>query len=329
MSTWPRPPLALLLVATALSCDKDSDTAAAGTCEPSISFADANNFFFVGTLDIPIVQTTADNVDQIQVCWDQVAEDIQCHDVDPAGDVDNVTMIRFTSLSYDEIEDAMATDTLQQSYVSGYVEAPTSGGQTCANFSDMTFLGTKVDITEEYQEGEGPYLLTLNTGTDLGIGVRLLTFLEPTTGNNTSTVDLSSGCDTLDFSVDLTSLTPAPICAGGSSWSVNWQDLTTNGQDLDLQLTNIDSLVVGFFKGLSISDLEGQFLDLEYIADKWYETELEAGVEATLESAVDASGAPFGGFNDTDGIWLVGLFCSTCYNPAPLFLTIVEPMEGA
>ena len=28
-----------------------------------------------------------------------------------------------------------------------------------------------------------------------------------------------------------------------------------------------------------------------------------------------------------DGTWILGLTCSTCANPAPLFLTVLEPSE--
>mgnify|MGYP005741916403 CR=1 FL=1 len=34
----------------------------------------------------------------------------------------------------------------------------------------------------------------------------------------------------------------------------------------------------------------------------------------------------FTGFSG-DGIWILALTCSTCANPAPLFLTVLEPTE--
>ena len=42
-------------------------------------------------------------------------------------------------------------------------------------------------------------------------------------------------------------------------------------------------------------------------------------------TARDGGGA-FPGFDtDADGVWLVGLLCSGCQNPAPVVLSILEP----
>jgi hypothetical protein len=37
---------------------------------------------------------------------------------------------------------------------------------------------------------------------------------------------------------------------------------------------------------------------------------------------------PFAGFSRNDGIWALGLLCTTCQNPAPVVLTILEPSDG-
>jgi hypothetical protein len=77
---------------------------------------------------------------------------------------------------------------------------------------------------------------------------------------------------------------------------------------------------------MTVSEIEEQIFDLEILATTLWELELEGGKTADLAQAQarDGSGA-FRGFTRTDGVWALGLMCSTCSNPAPVVLTILEP----
>jgi hypothetical protein len=46
---------------------------------------------------------------------------------------------------------------------------------------------------------------------------------------------------------------------------------------------------------------------------------------ADLSEAKTDSGQAFGGFNQTDGLWVFALECSKCYLPAPVAVTILNP----
>jgi hypothetical protein len=60
---------------------------------------------------------------------------------------------------------------------------------------------------------------------------------------------------------------------------------------------------------------------------KLWELPLTGGRTADLSKAtLRGSGTAFPGFSTTEpGVWMLGLMCSTCQNPAPLLLTVVEP----
>ena len=51
--------------------------------------------------------------------------------------------------------------------------------------------------------------------------------------------------------------------------------------------------------------------------------DLPGGTTASLGDATNG-GAAFDGFSG-NGVWLLALRCTTCANPAPLFLTVLEP----
>ncbi len=112
----------------------DSGPPPADVCsEGTVALSDANNYAFQGSLDVPSI-TTVSGAD-VQVCWDELTTDIQCQPVDPAADIDNVGLIRFANLSQDEVKEGLSKNNLNQSEMSGYVEARNDAGGTCTTLS--------------------------------------------------------------------------------------------------------------------------------------------------------------------------------------------------
>jgi hypothetical protein len=73
-----------------------------------------------------------------------------------------------------------------------------------------------------------------------------------------------------------------------------------------------------------LEELEDEFLRIEDIADELYRARVPDGTSVSLSRAIDESGEPFVGIDD-DRLWLVGLVCEGCYNPAPWFLSRLTP----
>ncbi len=288
----------------------------AGCGDTIITLTDGNNYTYTGTVDLPTV-TTASGVD-LDICWDAVTSDIQCHDVVPDQDLNLLSMIRFPLLDEAAMEEKLSNDSLLQSDQSGYVELETNGA-TCASLSELSFFGTPVDVASEYTAEIQSYLLTLATGTTTGVGTRAMVLLQPDEASDVTAVSIPAACGILEnFSADIESLTAVPIPADGP-WIVDWSELTTNGLGNDLSLGNVDGILLGFYEGASLTDLQDQFLDLELLATDVWSMELPGSTGADLS---DLSG--FTGF-EGDGVWVLALTCSTCANPAPLFLTILQP----
>ena len=293
-------------------------------CLPVVHLADTNNYTYSGTLDVPSI-VTASGTD-IRICWDQVTQDLQCHDLDPAADINMVSVVRFSTLTQAEVEAGLAADDLLQADISGYVTWENGEGATCVDLSSLSFFGTPIDMESEYVEGAGTFLFLLSTGTDIGMGTRVLAFLEPTQSSDATEVDVPDGCGTLDFSASLTTLEPVPICAVGP-WTVDWSELTRDGQDYEFQASTVDSLLLARYDGLTATDLEARFLDLELLATETWTLDLPGGTSAELAGAVSPlDGSLFSGF-DLESTWGFALRCSRCYNPAPPFVTLLEPQE--
>ncbi len=287
-------------------------------------FSDANNYVFDGSLDVPVL-TTASGQD-VTIDWSAVVDDIQCHGLDPAADVDTVGLIRFSSMSQADLAAGLSNNDLDQSQMSGYVQYANTT-ETAINIGSMSFFGTVIDVPSEYVENEGSYLLLLSTGTTIGLGARMLAFLQPQVASSELNVSVPSGCGVLDFTVELEALTPVALRAAGP-WGLSWGSVTVDGQGNPFDSSGIDSVMLGFYEGVTAADLETTFLDLELDATQLFTLGLTGGTSANLADATDSAGAAFTGFY-TGGTWLLALRCSRCYNPAPPFVTLVSPYYEA
>jgi hypothetical protein len=82
--------------------------------------------------------------------------------------------------------------------------------------------------------------------------------------------------------------------------------------------------MLGFYEGMAARDLEAQVLDLMLIADEKWELAIEGAATAALYDLEDEEGHTFDGFYG-EGSWVFVLLCEDCQNPAPPFLTLLQP----
>jgi hypothetical protein len=324
-------PSVACLIWLALGCGSSADTQddAGDSSDASILLTDENNYSSTATLSIPSVETAP--AADLSICWSEVTSDLECHEVLPESDLDNVALLRFLHLSEEGVEARLTSGQLAQSEVDGYLDYQTDHQSTCATLSQLTLFGTPVDVEQEYVESsDHTYLLLFAQGTTPGVGARSMIFVRPTASSSNTTVNAVSGCGLLDFSAELASAEPVQIPVEGP-WLVDWRNVTRDAQGNPLPTTSIDSVLLGFYENLTVEQLEASIMDLELSATALWEVELAGGRTADLATATDReTGDLFPGFERTaDGTWLLGLMCSTCQNPAPVLLSVLEPISGA
>jgi hypothetical protein len=307
--------------ALCLACGGDE----AASDEGAIVLTDAQNYSLESSLSIPAIET-ASGAD-LDICWSGLMSDLQCHPVDPQPDLDNLALLRFLHLSHDAVEARLTSGQLAQSEIDGYLEYRTDHASTCAKLSSMSFFGTPIQIADEYRESsDHSYMLLLSEGTTPGVGARGMIFVTPTASSTNTRVDVPSGCGLLDVSADLSSAERVILPAEGP-WPIDWRNLSQDGQGNPIVFESIDSVLLGFYAGMSVADLESDILDLELNATALWELPLTGGRTADLGRARERDGgALFAGFARPEpGVWVMGLMCSTCQNPAPVVLTVLEP----
>ena len=319
--------LSLFVVLVAAGCSQSGSPGRRNDAGPSILLGNQNNYRSAASLSLPTVET-ASGAD-IDICWTNLASDMQCHTVAPQADVDNVAFLRLLHLTEAEAETELVSGAITQSNIDGYVEFLTGNQTTCARLSQFSFLGTKVDVLAEYQESSDErYLLLFTHGLQRGVGARVMMFLKPVSTSTNTRVDAPSGCGELAFTADMTSSEKVPVPTAGP-WIVDWRGVTRDGQGNQVIYATLDKLLLGYFQGATVADIQAKFFDIEIVATSLWDLDLSGGHTADLSQAIDRkTGAPFTGFDLGAGVWLLALTCSTCQNPAPVILAILEPSEG-
>jgi hypothetical protein len=306
----------------------DADPWEQGGAPGPVLIVDTNNYRASVSLAIPTVETASGS--DLDICWDAVTSDLSCHGVDPTADVNNVALLRFLNRSPEQVEQRLAQGTLAQSELDGYLDFQPAGDATCASLSSLTLFGSQVDVQAEYTDRpEHTYLLVFARGTVPGVGALSMTFLQPASSSSTVDVAGNPGCGLLEFSANLTAIEPVEIPRAGP-WVLDWSNLTRDGLGGDLAFERVDTVLVAFYADATVAELESQVVDLELVASSLWEIDHGGGHEVDLATARERDdGQLFTGFNQgRAGVWLLALLCRTCQSPAPLLLTILQPVAG-
>jgi hypothetical protein len=291
---------------------------------------DDNNYGSQTTLKIPTVQT-APGAD-LTVCWDGIAKDIVCHDVMPTTDIDNISFLQIPNMSKADVQAKLAVGKLDENLVKIYrdfhVNHALAPPTTCSKLSAFA-LGTMLNPAQDYvEDATKTYMLLFAHGTTPGVGARTMLFLEPTSASSVTSVAAPDGCSSniLDFQATLGQPIAIPA-ADRTKWWVDWSQVTHDSFGNTFTFPKLDKVLVGFYQGKTVADLERSFLDIELIATSLYEVAVQAGArDVNLADAKVRNGTDvFPGFDRTDGLWMVAVTCSKCQVPAPVVLSVLQP----
>lgn len=313
---------ACLLLGIAISaCGGEDDPAP--TTEDSIMLGNENQYDSTASLDIPSVETAPTD---LNISWDALDADLQCHGVELPEGIRNLTLLRFEKSEAEVAERLSGEPISANELYDVYYGYKTEGEGTNAKLSDFTTLtGSETfEVDESYVEGDITYLLIALSSEALGVGARSMTFLRPSADSLVDEVSIQPGCGILDFTAEFQ--TPLSVPLEGP-WVLDWSEVEVDGQGIPTSFAGVDRLLVGFYPDRDVQSIEDKIFDIELDASPLYELELKGGLSADLGDARERdSNEEFSGFEqDADGTWLVALTCSACQNPQPILMTVLEP----
>lgn len=291
-----------------------------------VAITDANNYSSTSVLTLGTIPTAPGT--DLEICWEGVIQDMQCHGIDPLAGIDSVTLLRFDNWEQAEIIRRLGIGNIKSSELGFIADTDVDHVTTCTQLSTFTTFGQALAFETEYVAApEYTYVMVFSQGTVPGVGAQTMVFVDPVMGNTNTRVDGPPGCPgILNFTADIKEAAPVVIPAAGP-WVVNWSGVTTESNGVPLPFSQVSSVLIGFYAGMTAADLEAGFLNIEQTATLLYEMPHDgASLKADLSVAVErTTGAAFPGFDRTDGVWMLAMMCEKCQNPAPLIMTLVQP----
>jgi len=284
------------------------------------------------------VSRLKDNTDLI-FDWSAITRDFFGKALEPSADID-IFLVSLWALTPDEIRAALKKDDLPLTSNSGVITTFPDGTFTSQHLLGFDELGNPLppdllmarfntsDPNYQYPQDHFTFLAMASSGTEVGKGPRMLALFNIDAAATETELHLTNESTKLSYSVDLLRAAPMQVPVATPALTLDWSQMTKNAIGNPYNYYQITSAAVAHFAGKSLADLEPEFLQLEDIADGWWEGPVLAGNTINLGTLADKNGAPFPGI-DGDGVWMAALFCTNCNNPAPWSITVLQPCRSA
>ncbi len=289
-----------------------------------------NNYSFSSSLSVSVTPVAPNS--ELFFDWSGLTHDFVSHPVDPATDIDMLSVIVW-NVGHDEMTELLNNDQLGPSYVNSPSAFYNENDVTSASIFEFVVPGGGEMPREDLMSRLNPELFDpeLHTytvmpaqGGIIGQGVKMVQAfrLDPTSTNQT--VPITSESTSLTYQVDLTSLTPIGLPPARANVLVDWAAIQTNAMGRLFKLRSINEVMVAYYD-LTPEELEAEFLDLELIASRMWRGPVPAGDSILLSNLTNEAGEAFAGIDSgTTGTWILALICGTCGNPAPWYITRLE-----
>jgi hypothetical protein len=302
------------------------------TCtDGTIVANEMNDYLFTSALSLPV--THVKPMSNLTFDWSGVTHDFNLRAVNPTTDLNTIFLLVLDLPLATSAREA-ANDTLSPSSVvvapppiftptGSTTSAPLYGSFSAGGVavSAMNF-GQYLDATV-YSPANTTFVIAAQTGSNLGKDIRMMQAFELDPASANTTVTMTNSSTTLAYSADLHHLHPTGVPAGTAGMTLDWGSMKTNALGVTFDLPAITSAIVGQYDQ-TLDQIEAQFGDLQAIATHLYSANIYSGYVLDFTTLADSAGKPFPGV-DATGTWLVALICGNCNNPAPWYLTVLEP----
>jgi hypothetical protein len=308
------------------------------TCNgTSLNATEASNFKFKSTITLPVVKVKPNAA--LDFDWTQATRDLLNHTVDPKKDLNSILIFEW-NLNINDLQRKLNADELVSNdmTVRPPISLETDGNTTSANLLKFTLNGSPIGVDgglvtvdqvmmyfdpSRYDPSNHTFTLMAAQGKVLGQGTKAIQAFQLDSSSSNTKVALTKDSISLDYTADLHSLTPMGIPTGNANITLDWGKMTKTSMEQDFIVTDITKAILANYSETP-AELEDNFLDIEIIAKKLYEGEIESGTKVDFSNLKDKSGNKFSGI-DGNGTWLLALQCGGCRNPSPLYLTLLKP----
>ena len=274
---------------------------------------ESNNYAFSSTITLPPV--TVAPMSNLTFDWSGLTKDFLGHSLNPATDLDMGVMMIW-ALPRADFEAALNADAL---YTADLVVSPPLNlplaGETSAQLHDFLVNGTApsrrrcstITSTRRCTRPPTPrFIIGVQTGTDLGRGIRMLQAFDLDASSTITNVTLTNDSTKLTYTANLHNLTITGVPGGTPALTLDWSQMTDERPRRRVQGgLQSRSAIVGHYTQTP-AQLEASFsISIASRSRPTAPTSLRDR-RSISRRCRDESGASFPGIDDS-GTWLVGL----------------------
>lgn len=311
-----------LVLAAVLACvppDKDPDivpldtstpeTTASGLFGPDLVVTDDNVHHFEATWTFARTQTAVG--ERLSLDWSRVTSDAY----DAPHEASTFTSAALVRLGADpdEVERRLGTDELDAVLLDRWGAG--ISGQTSLRTDDLEGF----DPAALVEDSDQTWLFALGDleGQRFELLVGLVLLPTATQAGTLITVPNGSASVAWQGRIDGDQLRTT---GGLGDYTLDWSAITTDGYGKPYNPALATELFVGRYDDVSeADDLGGRLLDLRATSSAWWTAGVAGRSQIALAELQGDDGA-FPGFA-SDAVYVVGVNCSTCLGPAPLWVT--------
>lgn len=317
------------VVVTCPAFTKDSEN------NNKVAATEASNYTFSSKVTLGKTHPVKAKTD-ITFNWSGLTKDMFGATMDPKADVGNLGMI-LVPLTKEQLEQKINDDSFDTENRAAAATLLTGGTLDQASTAEFGLLGNPIqhDVlmgqldSEAYPPSTHTYMFMVGSGDTEGKDGRMLTLFSPTADATSSvvTVDNGDGATTCDYSATLDKLTPVVVPTGTANVFFDWSALTKNAAGRTVDFVGITRVMVASYTQ-PVADLQKKenFLKLEEMAtDTWTSTDLY-GTTVVFSTLKKADGTAFTGIDSTH-TWIIALENTGALNPAPWFITVLQPCK--
>jgi len=320
-----------------------------------LTLSETNNYSFSS-----VIRLTAAHVKpnaELMFDWSGLSVDFLGRGMSPTADIDSVLLVVF-HITLQELEQHINADDGLAPFNDGALQLVTNNTLTSSSLYDFGVPGvpentyrTSDSVKTTVDEYLDPTITDPATHTMVvmpasglvpGAGNRMIQpfVLDPASDvaslTLTASTPLAPGTDghsggaigtstSVTYDVNLTSILPIMVPPSQPAITIDWTQLATNGIGRPWQARSILLAMVGHYSK-TLTELQDDFLNLQGLADELYTGDVPSDEPYSLSALATDTGAAFPGI-DSSGTWIMALFCDPryCGNPAPWYLTVLEP----
>lgn len=249
--------------------------------------------------------------------WDDLATDAWGEPID-AANVDQIVLIEVL-YPPEEVGEHLAADDFGPNLLSTWTLDPE--GDVFADISSLSSGPTAFNPQGFLVEEPGKtWLFGAARQDGERLDLRALIGMEIVENSTSVSVDLIDTSSQVTWSASAAT-SHVQAASGAELYTLDWEAVVTDALGKPFDDILGDELFIGRFDGGV--DLSTQLLSLSSAASGWWTMDVERETDARLDLARDSSGGTFPGL-DEGPVWLVGVRCTTCLSPFPLWIATID-----